>query len=896
MKKKAIKLAAASAVAASAFVASAPAQTNAATNVAAEVSKAVTQIKKAYHTYSDVTAKGQFADIKEVYKQYNAAKVAYNNAKALVNKAGGSKKDAYLAQLDSTYADYITKRVVTYIDAYNYAKKLEEKKVALEKAIADKKLEDAEKYYNEISYELNKRTVILDRVYGKTTRDLLRAEFKTPAQDVRDSLKYDITVAVKLRAADEAIKKGDLTTAADALKVANDNLPKVTETFKAQLTAEYTRVKAAYDAALAPKVESVSAINLNQIKITFNKELDKESAETLSNYDVVDKVADASILDTTGTGLNAASVKLQDDKKSVIINLDSDTAADLTKDKTYKVTVKKLLKFADGKTLADNYVTEFVAKDAVAPKVKSITPTSTGFTVEFDEPVKQSVIGVVKVNNISVPAASITPVAGSKTKFDVAYNATAGQSYQVYVGAFEDRAGNQNEAYNTTLTFNKDVVAPVLQSITQDGDLKLKLKFSEELAPGTTATVYRGASKFATNATLVQDTDDKTVYYVTLSANDGAGVNLYPTGTSTTTVSVDLTQLKDAAGNLTAAQTTTVTLNRTVVAPQALSITYNGTNAIVKFDKDLDRNSIKDAKLLITDATGAEVTGVTGTVVKDAAGTALGAQDAGGKYLKLAGLPSNKKLTLNFLAGYAKDLSVVPNETVAFTLSLDTSVNANDAVAPKLLGSQVTAGPDGENVITLTFDKTLAASSKDLSNFKLDGSALPTGSVAVLTTSNPGTSPDNDSIKITLPTSATPGDGNYALTYSNIKDLAGNTATTATKVVVLKDTVKPVLQSAKIKADTNEVILTFSEGIKDSTLANANTDFEVKVNGVKLTSGYTVAAEGTANDNVIKITFTGVNVVSQNVTVSTIDNPTTVTDNSSNANKLKGGVLVTATN
>ncbi|WP_197198989.1 hypothetical protein [Cytobacillus firmus] len=52
-KKKAIKLAAASAVAASAFVAAAPAQTDAASNVAVEVSKAVTQMKKAYHTYSD---------------------------------------------------------------------------------------------------------------------------------------------------------------------------------------------------------------------------------------------------------------------------------------------------------------------------------------------------------------------------------------------------------------------------------------------------------------------------------------------------------------------------------------------------------------------------------------------------------------------------------------------------------------------------------------------------------------------------------------------------------------------------------------------------------------------------------------------------------------------------
>ena len=110
--------------------------------------------------------------------------------------------------------------------------------------------------------------------------------------------------------------------------------------------------------------------------------------------------------------------------------------------------------------------------------------------------------------------------------------------------------------------------------------------------------------------------------------------------------------MKDATGNLTAAQTTSLTLNRTVV-PQALSISYNGTDAIVKFDKDLDKTSIKDAKLLITDTTGAEVTGVTGTVVKDAAGTAL-TTEAGAKYLKLAGLPTSKKLTLSLLRWVCK--------------------------------------------------------------------------------------------------------------------------------------------------------------------------------------------------------------------------------------------------
>ena len=106
---------------------------------------------------------------------------------------------------------------------------------------------------------------------------------------------------------------------------------------------------------------------------------------------------------------------------------------------------------------------------------------------------------------------------------------------------------------------------------------------------------------------------------------------------------------------------------------------------------------------------------------------------------------------------------------------------------------------------------------------------------------------------------------------------------------------KPVLTSGLVKEADNEVFLTFSEGLKDSTLTSA--DFEVKVNGVKLTptTEYAVVATGTANDKEVKITFTGVNIVGQSVSVSTIDVPTTTTDNAGTPNILKGGVLVNAT-
>lgn len=317
-KKKAVKLATASAVAASAFVAANPHTSQAATDVATVVSKAKAQFKAAYYAYSHtVTETGQFPDIKDVYAAYNKAKQAYANAVAVVNKAGGAKKDAYLADLQATYETYVFKanpksgeaRVATYIDAYNYAVKLDGLRQDLAKAVEAKDLKKAEELYHKISYELRTRTVILDRVYGQTTRELLRSQFKDEAQKLRDSLIYDITVAMKAREAQDAVKAGNLDKAKAALDQVNQYVSKVTDAFKAELQKAAKDANAAYEAALTPKVESVSAINAKTLKVTFNKAVD----DTKAKFEV--KKGSVTV--------NVAKTTFSADKKSVELELAS---------------------------------------------------------------------------------------------------------------------------------------------------------------------------------------------------------------------------------------------------------------------------------------------------------------------------------------------------------------------------------------------------------------------------------------------------------------------------------------------------------------------------------------------------------------------------------------------
>jgi hypothetical protein len=387
-KKKAIKLATASAIAASAFVAPNPNASQAATNVDAVVNQAKAQFKNAYYTYSQtVTKTGKFADIRKVYAEYNKAKKAYADAVALVKKAGGKKKEAYLADLDATYKEYIKKRVVTYLDAYNYAVKLDEMRKELEAAVAAKDMDKAEGLYHTISYELKYRTVILDRVYGKTTRDLLRVKFKAKAQKLRDSLVYDITVSMKLRVAEAAINKGDLDAAEKALADAENALAKVTNTFKAKLISKEATVKAAYNAKATPKVANVRAINAKELVIHFNKAIDKSTVIEASGANagtLVDGVITVSSLDNHPVAINDAAATLSDNGKTLTLKLKDNEVFD----GRYNVSITKgAIKTTDGKPV-QGYTATIKVRDNVAPIITKAQLTDANkITLTFSEPV-----------------------------------------------------------------------------------------------------------------------------------------------------------------------------------------------------------------------------------------------------------------------------------------------------------------------------------------------------------------------------------------------------------------------------------------------------------------------------------------------------------------------------
>jgi hypothetical protein len=327
-KKKAIKVAAASTVAASALIAAAPAQADAASNLQTVVDNAKMDMKAAYYAYSTPPqTEGKLVEESVIHAHYNKAKKSFAEAKAAVLASKASNKDALLADLDSVYNTYITKRVIPYIDAYTYATdRLQPKLVKLEEAREAKNWDDLEKYYHEISYELKAATAILYKFYGEAPRTLMLDQYKEVADSTRDALMYHVTIRMAYDKAAELLAADDLEGAKAQVEKVEPFLSKLDTTdeaygeFATALQAKVEVVKDELEKAETPEVTEVAVVEEITVKageevvlpemveVTYADETTKEVAVVWNTEDVDFSVAGTYELTGTieGTELTAS--------------------------------------------------------------------------------------------------------------------------------------------------------------------------------------------------------------------------------------------------------------------------------------------------------------------------------------------------------------------------------------------------------------------------------------------------------------------------------------------------------------------------------------------------------------------------------------------------------------
>ncbi|KAF0996522.1 Ig-like domain-containing protein [Geobacillus sp. TFV-3] len=880
-KKKAVKLATASAVAASAFVAANPHASQAATDVATVVSQAKAQMKEAYYTYSHtVTETGKLPNISDVYAAYNQAKQAYANAVAVVNKAGGAKKDAYLADLQATYETYVFKanpksgeaRVATYIDAYNYATKLDAMRQELKAAIDAKDLKKAEDLYHTISYELKTRTVILDRVYGQSTRDLLRSQFKAEAQKLRDSLVYDITVSMKAREAQDAIKAGNLDKAKAALDQVNQYVSKVTDAFKAELQKAAQDANAAYEAALTPKVESVSAINAKQIEIKFNKAVDKStifSNVTTGTLNAGVVTVKRTVNDTTDANKNVDSSSdtitgsLSADGKTLTLTVDATSAKYF--DGTYAVTVSDAVKATDGKALTA-YAGTFTTKDQTSPTVSNVSYNTITNKIEvtFSEPIT-AVPDVVRLNGEPVTSASFV-VGTNRTKIDFAKpsSVAAGSTATLYVAGAKDAANNILTPYTGNVTITNDASALQVTSVTQISSNQLKVVFNKSLASdsatidGALTAVIDGTVVSSNNVTAALDTTDTSNKTVIVTFSGTAPNYFYGSANSkaVTLVFAD-NAIADVFGKKLAATTQSVTMTKDVTGPKVVSakVASNGKDIEVTFDEAISgaAGDIDTSKIVLR-KDGVALSAVANATQKAATGD-------GAKVLVItpatADLVSGKlpagTYTVRLDAGAVKDAHTNTNAAATATVSI--SATTTDLTAT--IANQTVSSSAVPNVFEVTFSEDVtAASALNPANYTLDGAALPSGTDIYFKNgaANRTVVIELPSNSINIGSATTPA--NAVLAVKNVQTSTGKTVVATSGTVKVKDNTPATLQSATLVGN-NILKLTFNENISASfaNIADILDDIEISNGTTTFTAGdATATASVSGKDLIITVT------------------------------------------
>lgn len=214
-----------------------------------------------------ISVEGSADGITQPWTQFNDAKLAILKAEAEIKKLGFSNQLSYEAKL--TDAKIQLKRAQAYLDAITASKKINEKTNVLSLAVYENNLEKVEQAYHEMTAEFRKQTILLDRVYGQSTRDKIRNAVKGPAEKLINELKNDVTVHMLTKAAIEDIRLSKNTEAARKISEAQAILD------ASVLNWESTLQKSLNSAAssLPIQISSISRINNTTVTVKLNRAL-----------------------------------------------------------------------------------------------------------------------------------------------------------------------------------------------------------------------------------------------------------------------------------------------------------------------------------------------------------------------------------------------------------------------------------------------------------------------------------------------------------------------------------------------------------------------------------------------------------------------------------------------
>ncbi|MBB5356030.1 hypothetical protein HNR43_002010 [Anoxybacillus mongoliensis] len=623
---------------------------------------------------------------------------------------------------------------------------------------------------------------------------------------------------------------------------------------------------------VTPKVESVSAINAEEILVTFNKNVDSKTASDVANYE----------LKINGVSKTSDIEKIKVDGKTALIRL-KDAVVFNSGDK-FVLQVKDSVKDYTGKQIERFASDEITFNVTTAPKIVESTYNGTSLQLKFDRPVGTSVT-LIKVDGVALASKSLTAVDDDApgnyvytVSLTLAEQKLAGKvgTHEVVIFDLVDTKGvlpNKASVATSTYTVTQDAEAPFVKAVKALNANKFFIELSEGGTTVTNAsfTIKKGNYTFAVggnNSQLATDVgsgseknkvyyeagtlDGKPGYYVVITEPATGELNpLYGKDENSVTLNVTFENYKDSSNFIGAKYEGTVTLSKDTNKPKVEKTNIDTTNKklLIDFDGNLSvAPSMSD--IVVRNKDGVIITP---TVV----GLSSGA-DTSVVEITLSDV-KDEPYTVEFKEGKVQ-YAVVKNSVVGYNLN----ANKNDAFTVtvkstannffkyvEFTGDTPTVVSGSKNVIEIKYGVEMGTSALDVANYSLDGKPLPTGSKIDFFG-------DKKTVRITLPEGAFVTTTSYKLTIKTdvmTKDgvrIVGDlqTKTPYETVLTLTDNVKPVLQEVKYlivndtDTTTTKLLVKFSEALKSGVTFDTD-DFKVTVQG----STQTIASISNSKDD-----------------------------------------------
>ncbi|HDR7354711.1 Sap [Bacillus cereus] len=629
------------------------------------------------------------------------------------------------------------------------------------------------------------------------------------------------------------------------------------------------------------KVESVSAINAQEIKVTFTNPVNEKSAVNEANYIFKQNGADLTAADFEGEA--GKKGVLSKDGKSVTFKLVAGKA--FANSDKYAVHSTTGVLGADLKPVEKYLDTEKTFSDSKAPELLGARVIGNAVELTFNKPVKEN--AEVKIDGVKIEGAKVaskTPGVYTLTTSAIADKGIfAKGDHEVVVYDAEDTLrvnANKASILTTKYTVSSDTTAPEVKAVKAINNRTFKVTFSEPLSQHPEVTVKKGNYTFPTAAYNVAggngvvqytiDPQDATSYIVSIKEDTKDARNpLYASGEKNVDLSVNLKNFKDTVNLLGKPVDMSVSLTEDTATPKVSTDSLNkieGNNLLVKFNGKIAVNN-KD-QIVVRDKDGVVVTSEI-TAVGDVLN------------IKLASAAKDEPYTVEVKAGavnFAKDenlasYSVNTNSNVAF----NTTVSTTGIVTPVVEKNADIISIAGD-VITVNYGQDMSGNAKDVENYKIDGKALPAGTTAEFVGSK-------QIVKISLPKNyfAKAQDAKFTistnvLTASGSKVVANaQTKAPVESLIKFADNTAPKLASAVYVKATNEaevsntIKVTFDENVKEFTADDAQfiNDLKVVVNGNN-TAVKGIKHGGDKEKNVVYLTTEKELNVAQAATISVV--------------------------